>query len=219
MTILMAIALSDAVVLMADGRRANKVEVITDAAEKIVPLRDDLMLAVSGAEIGTDLATAELRRGAAASAAELVQQFNGLVLGCATHVMSLITPETRSQTHIKVGLLAAGFDTAGPFLAGALYGDGMQAAGSVLARPEANTPRYVVLGGEEVGAEGDFRQRLTRVVGQVLQPSAGGSNRWSPLLAAGAETIRLAAQRNSSIGGRIQYRVLQRGRSAQAGFL
>ena len=80
MTILIAVALHDTVLMLADGRRANKIEVITDQATKIVALRDDLTLAVSGAEIGTDMAEATLRASAEMSAVGLKSQFDNLTV-------------------------------------------------------------------------------------------------------------------------------------------
>lgn len=218
-TILIAVALRDAVLLMADGRRQNSIRVISDEAEKIVPLRANLMLGVSGAEIGTSIAAGALQQCAANEAGDLIEQMKGLAFDCANHVVSLIDPATRSQAHVKVGLLTAGFDSASAFIAGALYGDGMQSADSILVRPEWNAPQFSVVGGESVGAQADFHGRLSRVIDEVVQYPATNARALSVLISTAEATIRSAAQYDATIGGRIQYRVIQIGVAAQYGFL
>lgn len=219
MTILVAVALHDTVVMLADGRRSNKVELITDIAQKVVPLGADLSLAVSGAEIGTDLAEAVLRTSAAKSALDLESQLADLTLQCASHVMSLISPETRAQAHVKVGLLAGGFEGTRSFLVAGLYGTGMDRPDSVGVFAVKGAPQWIVLGGEAAGAQAHFQRCLTNVISSMGDSGAANSDLRAAILAAGYETVRYAAERDPTIGGRVQFRTLRRGQSEEAGFL
>lgn len=219
MTILVAVALHDTVVVMADGRRSNSIEVITDSALKVVPLRDDLTLAVSGAQIGTDMAEAILRRSAARSALELRSQFANLALQCSSYVMGLITPETRAQAHVKVGLLAGGFEGTRSFLVAGLCGTGMARPDSVAVFAVQGSPQYIVLGGETAGAQEYFEERLRSVVGSMGDGGAANASLRASILAAGHETIRWAAERDASIGGKIQFRTLRLGQPEETGLL
>ena len=185
----------------------------------MVPLRDNLTLAVSGAEIGTDMAEAELRRMAAASAPELAAQLAALAFGCASHVIALISPETLAQAHVKVGLLAGGFDAIGPFLVAGLFGTGMERPDSVVARGAQADPQFIVLGGEGLGAQGHFENGLVIAILGLGARGVDGAAVAPLVLKVGEETIRFAAERDRTIGGRIQYRVLRRGHPAEAGFL
>jgi hypothetical protein len=219
LTILIAIALHDTVVMMADGRRSNRLAVITDRAEKLTLLHKKLVLAVGGAEIGTEMAEEELRRNAATSATTLRSQLANVAFGCASHVMSLITPETYAQANVKVGLFTGGFDAQGCFLAAGLYGTGMQEPDSLLVRPSADAPQFIVHGGEGVGAQEHFKQGMVD-----LLPFLGSSNPdrlavGRLLVGAAEKTVRFAAQRDPTVGGRIQYRVLHNLGLGEAGFL
>jgi hypothetical protein len=211
--------LHDTVVVLADGRRANKVELVTDEAQKVVPLRSNLSLAVSGAQIGTDLAEAALRASSAGSASGLRTQLADLAYQCASHVTELITPDTINEAHVKVGLLAGGFEGTKAFLVAGLFGTGMHRPDSVCVFAVQGTPQFIVLGGESAGAQDHFNERLSHVIKRVGDSGAANSELRAAILAAGYETVRYAAERDPSIGGRVQFRTLRLSHPEEMGYL
>ena len=177
-----------------------------DAGEEFVPLRDTLVLGVSGAKPGTDMAIADLRQYAPALARNLLSQLLRLSFACSTHAVAAGAPA-------KIGLLAAGFDAHGSFIAGALYDEGMGKPQSLMNRGIEGAS-FAVMGGEEAGAQAHFGEKLAGLFPNGKHEADFEKLRAS-LLDAGQETIRLAA----ASGSRIDYRVMRRGQPAEAGTL
>jgi hypothetical protein len=220
MTIVVAVALPEAVVLMADGRHANQVEIITDSAQKIFALGDRLALGVCGAVMGTDLAVEDLRRAQPGDLQALADRLSYLSQACARHVLSLVIPETQASAHIKVGLIAGGFEGNQAFLAGGLFGTGMASPDRQVRLATDCEPQAMVLGGEGVGANRFFLDRLTETLTQESRSGGLHSEAWvSAILAAGASTIRYASEHDRTIGGRRHFRILRRNGPEQSGAL
>jgi hypothetical protein len=220
MTVVIAVALQDAIVMVADGRHSNSVEVISDSAQKIFSLNEGQLLAVCGAVIGTEMAVAELARAAPVNAEDLGNQLAHLSRTSAEHVIRLVTPDTQGSTRLKVGLIAGGFSEGRSFLAGGLFGSGMVEPDRQVRFATAEEPQQMVLGGEEVGSVQYFIDRLTDELRLRIQSGPVNAEGWiAAILLAAAITIRHVAEHDATVGGRISYRVLHRGQAEQAGNL
>lgn len=221
MSIGIAVATQDSVLLMADGRQSDGIAVLNDTAEKIVALRVDISLIVFGVVLGTDLATAWLRQpGALPNDAEAIAtRLQDFAFASGLHVLQRVSPQERQMPRLKVGLIAGGLDTEGPFIAGALYGSGMTAAARVLARGSATAPKFIVLGGEETGSQAKFQEELDGVYSKLGQATNQSEGLHSLLLAAGTRTVRFAQARDSTIGGQIQWSILRADRPPETGFI
>lgn len=220
MTILIATALHDAVVLMADGRRSSKaVTIETDTAEKVHLLRPRLMLAVSGAVLATNPAVRFLQSEGAHGASELRQQLVSLTLNGTRDVLELITAETRGQASFRVGLIAAGFDANGAFLVNGLFGTGMDSPWSDERRVQEGDIQMMVVGGEECNPTDNYISELKRVFQGWRDEPLSSPVGLQRILDAGRATVRYATERCADIGGRIQYRVIRANGYTEAGFL
>ncbi len=220
MTIGIAVALHDSVLLVADGRRSDAYRVHSDETEKVMQLRDDLGLIIFGAEIGTDMAIASLRIPGELpnDALAVAEKLKGLALGCASYVLALVIPEDRSMARIKVGLVAGGFDTGGPYLTGSLYGADMKGPDSTLLRAYRGGVQRILLGGEDAGAH-EYFDRAAQHVLVTLGARANDSTVLLPhLLNVAESTVRYAAARDRTIGGRIMYHVMRPGKPIEVGF-
>jgi hypothetical protein len=220
MTIGIALALHDCVLLVADGVTSTEDEVTTREAEKIVPLRDDVALIVFGAEIGTKKAltwiceSGGLPRDADAARHDL----NTFVYGGGRYVLQSVPLEQRTSPRLKVGLIAGGIDTNGPYIAGAIYGSGMNQPSSDLARSISREPQQIILGGESIGAHEHFKN-AAGIVTKTLGPLADDSKVLLPyLLDVAEQTVRFAEARDRTIGGRITYRILRPNQPPETGF-
>jgi len=217
MTILIAVALHDTVLMLADGRRSDQHNVITDQSEKIFPLKGKISLAICGAEIGTDFALEKLRPSTAQTASALCSQLARLSLEGTSHVLRQITPETRSDAFVRVGLLAGGFENAQAFLVAGLFGTGMDSPSSVNVSAVKGAPQYIVIGGEEVGAQAVFGERLKQVIECMGDSGAEKPAVRSAILAIGNETILSVAEHDARVGGMVQFRTLRHGQPDEVG--
>lgn len=178
MTILLAVAVGDLVVVM---------------AEKIVPLRDNLALAVSGAKVAADMAEADLQKFAPALAPHVLSQLKRLAFAGASYVTS---------GEAKVALLAAGFDVHGAYIAAARYEAGMNQPEALLSRALGNVA-FTVLGGEDAGTQARFAEKLSTMFPEG-KPAVERAGLPAALLNAGQETI----------GAPVDSRVMWRGQPA-----
>ncbi len=209
MTILFAAALSDCVVMMADGRRAMSVAVRTDVAEKVLPLNDRLTLAVGGAQAGTDYAAGILRNGVPDSAPGIERHLTLVTRLAVQHVMNQLSPEAIAQTSVDVALLVAGFDAGGPFIVGGAHSNRMTAP-IVLNRQVSllEGEQFVVWGGEDSGARAYFLKRLLLEVRRLGDQAGQRVPLIEAILLAGKQTIDHLSRRHAGIGGQMQFRVV-----------
>lgn len=96
MTIIIAIALQDAIVMVSDGRNSDSVEVLSDSAQKIFSLNGGQLLGVCGAVVGTEMAVAELTQSAPVDAESLGNKLAYLSRTCAEHVIDLSPPTPKA---------------------------------------------------------------------------------------------------------------------------
>ncbi|OWQ47866.1 hypothetical protein CDL60_04520 [Roseateles noduli] len=220
MTIVIAVALPDAIVMVADGRHSNSIEVVSDSAQKIFSLNESQILGVCGAVIGTEMAIAKLSQSAPSDAESLGNQLAYLSRVCAEHVIRLVTADTEGSKHLKVGLIAGGFSEGRSFLAGGLFGSGMVEPDRQVRYASSEEPQQMVLGGEEVGSVQYFIDRLTDELRLRVQSGPVDAEVWVAAIIRAAElTIRHVAEHDSTVGGRISYRVLRRKQAEESGNL
>jgi hypothetical protein len=173
LSILIAVAVGDVALVM---------------GENIVPLRNNLAVAVSGPQHGAELAVAELRGFAPTLAPNVHSQLKRVAFGAS------------SQVAAKVGLLAAGFDGLGGFVAGASYSPGISVKPESVVLRALDNVAYTVVGGEEAGAAAKFSERLTSVFAGGKKPEGDRDALVASILDAGFDTI----------GGRTPHHVLHR---------
>jgi len=219
-TIGIAVALHDSVLLVADGRRSDAYHVHTDQAEKVILLRDDVGLIVFGAEIGTDMAVSWISKPGALPnhASDVAKQVADFAFAAGGYLLQLIIPEQRTMPNLKVGLVAGGIDTDGPYLAAGLYGSLMERPDSALVRGAHGVPQRIVLGGEQANAQGHFDCAALEVLRALGEHAADSEVLLPQLLLAAQDTVRYAETQDRTIGGRIQYRILRRGLPSETGF-
>lgn len=221
MTIGIAVAFHDAIVLVADGRQADAEKVHSDQAQKVVKVREDLGLITAGIVMATNRALAWILNppGLPAEAPAIERELGNMVFAAGSSVLQMVRPEDRHLPQLKAALIAAGFDAQSAFVVGALFGSGMPKASTNLARSDPTDIKSIVFGGEDTGA----RARFDAIVRVHLAQFRGGlinSAVMIPvLLETAADAIRHAAGRDQSIGGRMQYLILRRGFPAETGFI
>lgn len=209
MTILFAAALSDCVVMMADGRRAMSVAVRTDVAEKVLPLNAQVTLAVGGAQAGTDYAAGILRNGLPDSASGIERHLKLVTRLAVQHVMNQLTPEAIAQTSVDVALLVAGFDAEGAFVVGGAHSNRM--AEPIALNRQVSVlegEQFVVWGGEESNAQAYFLKRLVVEVRRLGDQAGQRVPLIEAILLAGKKTIDHLSRRHPGIGGHMQFRVV-----------
>lgn len=217
MSIGIAVAVGDAVLMVADGRRSNAYEVLTDDAQKIVELANSRAVIEFGAVMASAAVVNELKASSHLLLAgdDLVSSLTRMVQNAGTLLVASVIPESTDMSRIKVGLLAGGIDADGPYVGGALFGHGMSVPSAILARPTP-TPQFIVLGGEECGAKEYFEDELERA---YRVSGADQTTFISMAKRAAKSTVRHAASRDRTIGGRVQYCVLRHEQPVQRGFL
>lgn len=78
----------------------------------------------------------------------------------------------------------------------------------------------MVLGGEGAGSSEYFIDRLTDELRLQVQSGQVDDEGWiAAILQAAALTVRYVAEHDTTVGGRISYRVLRRGQTEQGGNL
>jgi hypothetical protein len=191
-SILLAVAVGDVVVLMAEGG-------------EIVALRENLALALSGPKVGTELAANELRNFTPALAPNVLSQLKRVSFGAASHAAGL------NGGGARISLLAAGFDAHGAFVTGAKYEGALPKPESVLVRA-LDAVAFTVMGDDAAGTQAQFAAKLSSLFPEGKLPEADRAQLASLLLDAGTETIRSAAP-----GSQVDYRILRRGQPAETG--
>ncbi|MEC4720512.1 hypothetical protein RY831_15220 [Noviherbaspirillum sp. CPCC 100848] len=217
MSIGIAVAIGDVVLMVADGRRSNAFSILTDQAEKIVDLNDSLVVIEFGAVMASTNVVDELRADSRLPVAgrEFMDLLTRSIHSAGAFLVAAVIPDSTNLSRIKVGLLAGGVDADGAYIGGALFGHGMSEPSRLLLRPNS-TPQFIVLGGETCGAQEYFEREIGRAY------RASGTDRAtliSMLKRAAKKTVRYAATHDNTIGGRVQYRILQPEHPTQSGFL
>jgi hypothetical protein len=218
MSLGVVIALDSAVLFVADGRRSTTDSIVTDQAEKIVPLTETLAVIEFGAEIGSNAAVEHLKRSRATltTGEQATAAVTSGVQGGSAMVCAMVIPGTMDMTRLQVGLVAGGIDEKGTFVCGALFGHGMPEPASQLVRPNSGELQFMMLGGEAVGSHDYFRALATRAL-DVCGSDANGL--LNMLLKASKRTVHYAATLDKTIGGRVQYLILAKGRPPRHGNL
>jgi len=217
MSIGIAVAIGDAVLMVADGRRSNAYEVLTNEAQKIVELAESRAVIEFGAVMASTAVVNELKVSShmLLNGDDLISSLTRAIQNAGTLLVASVTPDSTDMSRIKVGLLAGGVDVDGAYVGGALYGHGMNEPNAILVRPSPE-PEYIVLGGEACGAQEYFKIELERA---YRVAATDQSTFLSMAKRAAKSTVRHAASRDPTIGGRVQYCVLQSGKPIQRGFL
>jgi len=199
-SILIAVALNDVVILMAGGASGPD--------DKVVELRNNLAVAFAGPKVGTDVAMLDLRKFTPRLAPNIVNELKRVAFGGVRHAK-----EQGAAGPMKIGFIGAGFDSHGGFVAGAAYEDGMDKPDAVLVRA-LDRVAFTAIGGEKSGAQAHFAEKLSALFPDGKRPD-DRALLIASLLDAGTQTIRFA----DPSAGRIQYRALHRGSAAETGFL
>lgn len=215
MSIGIAVAFENAVLLVADGRRSNAFEVVTDDAKKIVEI-NALQAAI---EFGAVMASAPVveqmkTREQPIGGGDTIEFLTRVVYEAGADLIAKIAPGSSDRT-IKVGIVVGGFDLEGPYVGGVIYGQDMTEPSKTLDRPSP-MPQYIVLGGEDCGAREYFSSELER----AYRFSAGDQASFMSMAKRAAKkTVRYASSNDKTIGGRVQFWMLERGGQSQTGFL
>ena len=208
MSIGIAIALNDMVLLVADGRRPTADGASLQPAEKIITLDSALAVVEYGIDTGARTASTQLQQTLAASTTG--RSVTDAIVDIVQRTGAAGAPGT------LVGLIAGGIDADGAYVSGAVFGPGMQAPKTDLARPGRGEMQFVVLGGESIGAKAFFVDLATR----AMNASGNDVNGLLVMLQRAArKTIRHAAHRDLAATGRVEWRLLVKGKPASAGYL
>lgn len=210
MSIGIAIALNDMVLLVADGRHPGSQLAPTDRPEKITARGDTLAIIEFGDDVSARTAATQLQQAATAS-----MTGRGITDAIVEIVQRSGTP-LREVTGKQVGLIAGGIDAEGAWVGGAVFGHGLAEPLTQLARPGKGELQFVVLGGEPVGAKAFFTDLASRAM------SASGDDGQGLLVMlqrAAKKTIRHAANRGYATAGRVEWRLLVKGQPTRAGYL
>lgn len=218
MSLGIAIAVNDTVLLIADGRRSTASALITDRAEKIMQVNGALAVIECGDPAGANVAVAQLRGAVTASSSgrDVTNTIVDSVRKTAMSLLASVSPGTADMSRMNVGLVAGGIDAEGVYVGGAMFGHGMAAPATDLARPGPGELQFVVLGGEAVGAKAYFVELASRAM------NVSGNDPHGLLIMlqrAAKKTIQYAASRDPSIGGRVQCLILAKGQLARASYL
>lgn len=222
MTIGIVVALRDAVLLVADGRRGDAYRVHTDEADKIVWVREDLAVTTFGVEMGTDMAVAWMRNpgGLSRNGVEVSDQLADIAWAAATSVLQRVPEGDRTMPHMKVGLIAAGFDEdEGGYIAAGLFGSLMDKKMQAFQRAATGQVQFIVLGGEGADAQAQFGMAVKQHVDASDPLGLSAPPSVTALVMAAQRVVRSAAAQDRTIGGRGRYMILRRGNSIEQGFL
>lgn len=217
MSIGIAVAIGDAVVLVADGRQSDAYTVHTDEARKIVNLAQSISVIEIGAVMASTSVLDELRDVSPLPTAggDFMKLLTESVRRAGAHLVSVVAPGSTDMSRIKVGFLTGGFDAGGAFIGGALFGHDMSEPSAQLVRP-APTPQFIVLGGETCGAEAYFERELERAYRACGSDQSTFVNM---VKRAAKRTVHYAASHDRTIGGHVRYCVLRREQTSQCGSL
>ena len=208
MSIGIAIALNDMVLLVADGRRPGGNLAPTERPEKITPFGDALAIIEYGNDAGARSAALQLAQTVTASSTG--RSVTDAIVDTVQRTGAAGAPGT------LVGLIAGGIDAEGAYVSGAVFGPGMAAPKTDLARPERGEMQFVVLGGESIGAKAFFVNLASR----AMNASGDDPNGLLVMLQRAAKkTIRHAANRDLAASGRVEWRLLVKGKPATSGYL
>ena len=217
MTIGIAIATSDTVLLVADGRTTCAGKVDSETTEKITVIRDDLAVISFGAVICSSLALQWVQQGGAPVVGdEMATRVHGCVFADGSSVLQRVIPDPVTPLKLRVGLIAGGIDTNGAYLTGAVFSSETRETSSSTSRCVDTTLIRFVLGGEEAGASAYFDDLVKRTF------ASGVSDHRTiipTLLQVAAQTVIFAGQTDPTIGGRIAFTLLRQGHLPQSGFL
>jgi hypothetical protein len=205
MSIAIAIAANDTVLLVAAGPRLSIHPAGTGRVEKIVTLGDTLAVIEFGDETSARAALAQVRQATTATATARTIT-DTIVESVAQHGLS----------GTQVGLVVGGVDTQGAWVGGAMFGPGMAAPATDLTRPRPGELEFVVLGGEPAGAKAHFADMARRAMNAAGNDHAG---LLVMLQRAAKKTVQYAAARDPASGERAQFVLLAKGQAARAGYL
>ena len=208
MSIGIAIALNDMVLLVASGRRPSGTLAPTERPEKMTAFGDALAVVEYGDDTGARSAAVEL--GQTVTASITARSVTDTIVDTVQRTGAAGAPGT------LVGLIAGGIDAEGAYVSGAVFGPGMAAPKTDLARPGPGEMQFVVLGGESIGAKAFFANLASR----AMHASGDDANGLLVMLQRAAKkTIRHAANRDLAASGRVEWRLLIKGKPASAGYL
>lgn len=216
MTVLLTAAFHDAVILVADGRVGNAFHVKDDNSQKLIPLGENFVLGLSGAELATDMAVQNLRTASFRSAEQWESALTAQALGCGQALINLVIPATLND-RMKIGLLAGGIDAQGTYIVGAIYGYGMEKPNSLLNRVVSGGMRYQMVGGESIGSSSIFESLVQPCLSDADLSAPTTTELHEQIIASAAETIRRVAQADQGVGGRIHFHVLRKGQTPRTG--
>ncbi|MEQ6436271.1 hypothetical protein V8Z74_14750 [Comamonas sp. w2-DMI] len=208
MTVLVAYALHDAVVLVADGRVSYPGEVITEDAVKWDVLNPSLTLGLSGVVDASSYARQVLSSCNAQSADEWRDQIHATVIAAGNLLPRVDDPVAMER--LKVGIAGAGYDDEGFFVAATLFGPAMQAAHSQFIRGCVGTVKFVVVGGADgLDLQGHLTSQIRKLkIPSSTEPTAKVFHR--QLAAAATTSIRYAARSDFSVGSKVRYTIKRR---------
>lgn len=216
MTIGIATATTDTVLLVADGRQTTAEETVSDTVEKINVLREDLALISFGVGFSTDMVLKWMKHEKVPRGAdEFSAYLRDRVWAAGSSLLQQLSPESRISDRMKVGLVGGGADSEGPYITGSLFGANMESAASVTSRCVNSPFVYIVLGGEDLGSSAFFQELAQRSIADAIQPEAIIET----LLRVAITTVRFATSGDRTIGGRIQFTILRQGQLPQTGFI
>jgi hypothetical protein len=208
MSIGIAIALNDMVLLVASGRRPSGNLAPTERPEKITAFGDALAVVEYGDDTGARTAAVQL--GQTVTASITGRSVTDTIVDTVQRIGAAGAPGT------LVGLIAGGIDAEGAYVSGAVFGPGMEAPKTDLARPVPGEMQFVVLGGESIGAKAFFANLASR----AMNASGDDANGLLVMLQRAAKkTIRHAANRDLAASGRVEWRLLVKGKPATSGYL
>lgn len=220
MSIGIVVATNDMILMVADGRQTDitDLSVLNDSTEKIVPIHSSLSVIEFGMAANTAAIVEQLRL--SLSLPEDGEQVLAIIRD-SVHLSGLSAVgmnygSVNDRSSVKIGIIAAGIDQGGLYIGGAMFGHGMTEPDFQFLRPGLCEARYIILGGEEHGAQGMFASLALRALRASMGDPAGLLNM---LQRAAKKTIRHVATLHPSVGGQVRYRVLAKDTPPRDGLL
>lgn len=217
MSMVVAFALPDGAVLVADGRLVSASEpneTLGNDADKIHELMDGVYAMPVGVTPPTNWALGLLKELAPKSrnAAELSDMVTEALSGAWGEFDRHFTDFLKGETPVRAGLVIGGVVNESPLIGGVLLGSGISMSRTIkIGQPFS----YIVLGGEDQGSHSLFRQQVTNLL-RGFRWTNSEETRYcfsGRVVLAAVKTIRQVEKTNSTIGGVIRYAIIRTGHS------
>jgi len=214
-TIGIAVSLPDGALFVADGRQTWPLaggKLPEDDVDKLKQIGSSVFVISVGITQATDWAQLYLQQAfdEGCTPETFVESLEASVRsGWDIFIDSLAPDVDPDHPTMRAALIAGGFLTGEPFIAGSLCGGHANTSSTVMRKgPEI---QFIVVGGEEQQSEERFKQEVEQnLQGLFWQSSQGPMNLWvDALVKAAVSVIRFVESQNLEVGGTIRYALVR----------